>query len=177
MSRAPAPRPGASRPAPGEHLVAELKWIHGVLRRDLNQLRKLADQVGRGAPPDRVRSTVRALQTRGPLWQLRTNCLTWCRLVHSHHGNEDVRLFPAVRRSNPALAPAVKRLEADHRRISDRLDQVEALADLLGGDDRPETRKRLIAALREVGDDLLAHLDFEEKTISPTLRQWRDWPR
>ncbi|MGW4465746.1 hemerythrin domain-containing protein [Micromonospora sp. NPDC004704] len=174
MSRARAPRQAK---APGEHLVEELRWIHGVLRRDLNQLRKLADQIGRGAAPDRVRSTVRSLQTRGPLWQLRTNCLSYCRLVHSHHGNEDVRLFPALRRSNPALVPAVKRLEADHRRISDLLDQVEALADLLRGDDRPETRKRLIAALEAVGTELLAHLDLEEKTVIPTLRQWRDWPR
>lgn len=165
------------REAPGEHLVRELKWIHGVLRKDLNQLRRLADEVTAGASPDRVRSTVRSLQTRSPLWQLRTNCLSWCRLVHSHHGNEDVRLFPALRRANPALIPAVNRLEADHRRISDRLDQVEALADLLGGEDRPENRKRLVLALNEVRTALLAHLDLEEATISPTVRRWRSWPR
>lgn len=166
-----------TREAPGEHLVKELRWIHGVLRRDLNQLRQLADEIQRGSAPDRVRATVRSLQTRSPLWQLRTNCLTWCRLVHSHHGNEDVRLFPALRRTNPALIPAVNRLQSDHRRISDLLDQVMSLADLLGGDDRPETRKRLLLTLAEVRTALLAHLDLEEATIIPTVRQWRDWPR
>ncbi|MFK3983555.1 hemerythrin domain-containing protein [Micromonospora sp. NPDC050397] len=166
-----------TREAPGEHLVKELKWIHGVLRRDLNQLRQLADEIQRGSAPERVRSTVHSLQTRSPLWQLRTNCLTWCRLVHSHHGNEDVRLFPALRRANPALIPAVNRLQADHRRISDLLDQVTSLADLLSGDDRPETRKRLLLTLAEVRTVLLAHLDLEEATITPTLRRWRDWPR
>ncbi|RKR87837.1 hemerythrin HHE cation binding domain-containing protein [Micromonospora pisi] len=165
------------REAPGEHLVKELKWIHGVLRRDLNQLRRLADEVSRGASANRVQATVRSLQTRSPLWQLRVNCLSWCRLVHGHHGNEDVRIFPALRRSNPALIPAVNRLEADHRRISDLLDQVEALAKLLASDDRPETRKRLILALNDVRGGLLAHLDLEEATIIPTVRRWRDWPR
>jgi iron-sulfur cluster repair protein YtfE (RIC family) len=166
-----------AREAPGEHLVKELKWIHGILRRDLNQLRKLADEIGGGAAPARVRSTVRSLQTRSPLWQLRANCLSYCRLVHAHHGGEDVWLFPALRRANPAVTPAINRLEADHRRISDRLDQVEALADLLRSDDNPDTRTRLILALNQVRADLLTHLDVEEETIIPTLRQWRGWPR
>lgn len=163
--------------APGEHLVRELKSIHGLLRRDLGVLRQLADEVNGGAAPARVRSTVRSLRTRSPLWQLRVNCLSYCQLVHSHHGNEDVRLFPALRRANPTLAPAVNRLEADHRRISDLLDQVQALADLLGSDDRPDTRKRLVLALEAVRGQLLKHLDLEEKTIIPTLRQWSVWPR
>ncbi|WP_371779113.1 hemerythrin domain-containing protein [Streptosporangium subroseum] len=166
----------ASAGAPGEHLVNELKWVHGMLRRDLRILREVADQISSGGSAALVQAKIRSLQTRSPLWQLRVNCLQYCQFVHAHHGGEDAHLFPALRRSNPALVPIVKRLEADHRRISDLLDQVAALADLLGGEDTPDNRKRLVLALDDVSTHLLEHLDFEEESISPTLRQWTRWP-
>lgn len=156
--------------------MQELKWVHGLLRRDLRVLEDLAAQVTAGTSPARIRSTVRSLQTKSPLWQLRVNCLRYCQFLHGHHGREDVQLFPALRRSNPALAPAVDRLQADHRKVSDLLDQVQALAGLLGSDDSAETRGRLVITLNTLGTHLLEHLDFEEKTISPTLLQWRRWP-
>jgi Hemerythrin HHE cation binding domain len=162
--------------APGEHLVNELKWVHGMLRRDLRVLREVSGQISSGSPAAPVQAKIRTLQTRSPLWQLRVNCLQYCQFVHAHHGGEDAHLFPALRRSNPSLAPTVKRLEADHRRISDLLDQVAALADLLGSEDTPDNRKRLVLALNDVSTNLLEHLDFEEESISPTLRQWTRWP-
>ncbi|MBC6459742.1 hemerythrin domain-containing protein [Actinomadura sp. HBU206391] len=161
---------------PGEHLVKELKWVHGRLRKDLRVLRELAAQIGSNASPALVRTKIRTLRTQSPLWQLRVNCLKYCRFVHGHHGGEDVNLFPALRRSNPALVPTVKRLEADHRKISDLLDQVEALARVLGDGSGTDTRERLVAAIDELSRRLLEHLDFEEKSISPTLRTWTTWP-
>ncbi|MFC4591485.1 hemerythrin domain-containing protein [Sphaerisporangium corydalis] len=165
--------------APGRHLVEELKWVHGMLRHDLRICQELAGQISAGAPAGDVGAAVRSLRTRSPLWQLRVNCLRYCQVVHAHHGIEDIALFPALRRSDPKLGPTVDRLEADHRKVSDLLDQVESLADLLSGDsegDTDETRKRLSTALTDLGAHLLEHLDFEEKAISPTLRQWRGWP-
>jgi hypothetical protein len=162
--------------APGEHLVRELRWVHGMLRRDLKVISALADQVGAGGTPRDVGKAVRSLQANSPLWQLRVNCLRYCSFVHSHHGNEDVSLFPSLRRSNPALGPVVDKLEADHRAVSDLLDQVEALARLIAGEDNKQNRDRLVTALRTMGTTLLAHLDFEERSISPALRQWRRWP-
>lgn len=174
QKRATGNRPG---PAPGEHLVQELRWVHGVLRHDLRTISALADEVTAGASAQRVGKAIRSLQTSSPLWQLRVNCLRYCAFVHAHHGGEDVRLFPALRRANPALNPVVDRLEADHRTVSDLLDQVESLARLIGGDDDPQIRQRLVTTLRQLASTLLAHLDFEEESISPTLRQWRQWPR
>lgn len=162
--------------SPGGHLLAELKWVHGILRHDLRVLQELAAQIGSGAPSAQAGDTIRALRVRSPLWQMRVNCLRYCQFVHSHHGAEDVMLFPALRRSNPALGPTVDRLEADHRRISDLLDQVESLADLLGENDSDDTRGRLIHALQELGPQLLEHLDFEEESIGPTLGQWTRRP-
>jgi Hemerythrin HHE cation binding domain len=171
--------------APGEHLVQELLWVHGMIRRDLEVLGRLAGDVASGTPATDVRATLRALQNQGPLWQLRVNCLRYCHFVHSHHGAESAILFPGLRRANPSLGPTVDRLEADHRTVAVLLDSVEALADDLvregaevgpADDSASRTRHRLVAAIAELGAHLIEHLDFEEESISPTLRQLHSWP-
>jgi hypothetical protein len=37
-------------------------------------------------------------------------------------------------------------------------------------------RERVIAALHNVAEHLLAHLDYEEQAITSTLRGWETWP-
>lgn len=112
----------------------------------------------------------------GTLWKLRVNCLYYCRFVHAHHHGEDVALFPALRRTNPALGPVVERLVADHRKVSGLLDQIEASANALGAQDGTTPRARLVQALNDLSTDLLAHLAFEEEAIGPTLLEWETWP-
>jgi hypothetical protein len=70
----------------------------------------------------------------------------------------------------------VDKLEADHRRVSGHLDEVEAAADDLVRADTPAGRKRMVEALGAVAEYLLAHLDYEEQAITPTLRGWDRWP-
>lgn len=164
------------RDLPGEHLVQELLWIHGILRADLEIVRRLADDVLGGGPPERVREEIVRLQSQSPLWQLKVNCLHYCRFVHLHHRGEDVHIFPALRRSNPALTPVVDRLEADHRRVADILHEVENAAGELVRADTSTTRERLAVSLHLLGEHLLAHLAYEEESISPTLRTWSSWP-
>jgi hypothetical protein len=161
---------------PGEWLVRELLWIHGILRDDLAVVRRLAGEVREGKDPEIVGVEITRLQTQSPLWQLKVNCLYYCRLVHMHHNGEDVHLFPALRRSNPALEPVVDRLEADHHKVSDILDQVEAASDSLRTADLPDARDGLVSSLNLLADHLLAHLAFEEEAIAPTLRSWDRWP-
>jgi hypothetical protein len=162
----------ATHPA-GEHMVEELLWVHSMLRRDLNTVRRIAGEVAAGSPGAQIGTAIRALQTRGPLWQLRINCLTYCRFVHGHHGAEDVLLFPMLRSTNPALGPTVDRLEADHRVVSGLLDRVEELSGHLEAEAVDEdTRRDLVTALEELATTLLAHLDLEEKSITPTMRTW-----
>ena len=161
---------------PGEHLLRELKMIHNALRHDLAICRTLADQVAAGAAPECVREQTKSLQTSGPLWKLRVNCLYYCRFVHAHHTAEDVELFPALRRSNPGLGPVVDKLEADHRKVSSLLDEIEAGADALLVEDGSTARTRIVDALSDLATDLLAHLAFEEEAIGPTLLEWEEWP-
>lgn len=156
-------------------LLAELRWVHDMLRRDLAAIRRLADQAAGGAPAGALQDGLRRLQSNGPLFQLKINCLSYCQVVHHHHHAEDAMLFPAVRRSAPHLKATVDKLEADHRVVSDLLDQVEGAARSLGGDDGP-IRAKLVQALRTLSDHLLEHLAFEEKTLEPVLKTWKRWP-
>jgi hemerythrin superfamily protein len=161
---------------PGEHLLSELKMVHNALRHDLAICRTLADQVAVGAVPEYVREQIRSLQTSGPLWKLRVNCLYYCRIVHTHHTIEDVALFPAIRRSKPELGSVVDRLESDHRKVSHLLDEIEAGADALLVQDGMTTRVRVVDALNDLTTDLLAHLEFEEEAIGPVLLEWEELP-
>ena len=109
-------------------LLRELKWVHSHIRRDLATVSELSRRVTEGEDADAIRDGIAELQTNGPLWQLRFNCLNYCRFVHSHHNLEDAALFPALRDRDQALGPVIDRLEADHRVVSDLLDEVEAQA-------------------------------------------------
>jgi hypothetical protein len=160
----------------GDAMVAELKWVHDMIRRDLAAVRGLADDVAAGLPGAEAQATLAALATSGPLWQLKINCLQHCHFVHSHHHAESVLLFPELRRSNPALNPVVDRLEADHAAVSDLLDGVEVAARALTRRDAADVRQRLVDALHSLAVDLLAHLRYEEEQISGTLRTWTAWP-
>jgi hypothetical protein len=169
-TEAPSPNPR------GEAMVAELKWIHDMIRHDLGIVRQLAADVRDGRPADAIAAGIRSLAAGGPLWQLKINCLQYCRVVHSHHHIESVLLFPALRRANPALGPVVDKLEADHARVSGLLDDVETAAGDLGDQESPQVRERLRAALQTLSEELLAHLAYEEENIAGTLRSMNGWP-
>jgi hypothetical protein len=160
-----------------DNVLTELKWVHGMVRRDLRACQDLAVAVAAGAPPVDIRARVRELQTGGPLFQLRVNCLQYCQFVHHHHALEDLALFPAVRKAAPQLGPAVDKLEADHQKVSGLLDQVEsATSSLADQQDTPFARARLVQALNELATQLLEHLNYEETVLAPVLTQWKQMP-
>ncbi len=159
----------------GEALVNELRWVHRLIRRDLQVVRQLAADLSDGLPAEQAAAAIAELEAGGPLWQLKINCLQYCRFVHAHHHAESAMLFPRLRQSDPALGPVVDKLEADHALVSDLLDDVSAAALELTGAESEGSRKRLIDALADLGTALLAHLDFEEENISGTLRTMTTW--
>src|ERR1700729_1424513 len=160
---------------PGDGLVAELKWVHGMIRRDLDTVRWLAAELENGMPGEEAAAAIGDLAIGSALWQLKINCLQYCRFVHMHHHGESAMLFPLLRQSDPALGPVVDKLEADHARVADLLDDVSAAATELADREDAEVRKQLTAALAELSDGLLAHLQYEEDNISATLRSWTSW--
>jgi len=151
-------------------LFDELLWVHGIVRRDLDAVRELAAAASNGAPAGEIRTEVEALKTNGPLWQLKVNCLHYCRFVHSHHGLEDRSLFPMLRLASPELGPVIDRLEADHRKVAELLDAVEEACDALGAEGESERRAALTAALDGLANHLLEHLSFEEESVEETMR-------
>ena len=155
----------------GRALFQELLWVHSVVRRDLETVRRLAAEVLNGLPAEQLNAELDALQTNGPLWQLKVNCLRYCRFVHLHHRAEDVLLFPRLRETDSAIGPVVDRLEADHRRVSDDLDAVEVAAAQLTNAEGEEARQRVADGLNVLAENLLEHLDFEEREAGPTLRR------
>jgi hypothetical protein len=160
----------------GEAMVAELKWVHDMIRRDLRTVRQMAADVVAGLPAREIQAGLRSLAAGGPLWQLKINCLQYCRFVHSHHHAESVMLFPGLRRANPALNPVVDKLEADHLSVSGLLHDVEAAARELSSREDPAVRERLTQSLQNLSVDLLAHLQYEEEHISDTLSRFSGWP-
>jgi iron-sulfur cluster repair protein YtfE (RIC family) len=161
----------------GERLVEELKWVHGMVRRDLKAVRALAAEVLAGLDAAKVSQRIKGLQANGPLWQLKVNCLRYCSFVHHHHEAESAMLFPALRHSNPALGKVINKLEADHLRVADLLDEVEGACRNLSSVDDRASRQRVVDGLATLARELLEHLDYEEEQISPTLRTWKSWPR
>lgn len=166
-------------PPSGQHtnpLVQELERVHEMLRRDLRACQDLAAATGAGAAPEDLRHAVGQLARRSPHLRLGVDCLRYCRLVHAHHGGEDTRLFPIVRRDAPQLAGVVDRLEADHRTVSGLLDAVESAAGELDGADPDEARRRLAGTLDALSRHLLEHLEVEERALRPVLLTYDAWP-
>jgi hemerythrin superfamily protein len=162
---------GGSETVQGRAMFEELLWVHSMIRRDLELVEKLAADVGEGLPGEAVREALGELKTNGPLWQLKVNCLRYCRFVHAHHGAEDRLLFPALRAADASIGPLVDRLEADHARVSDLLDAIEAAARALTEADGGAARPRVVDGLRDLHGHLLEHLDYEELHAGPPMRR------
>jgi Hemerythrin HHE cation binding domain len=156
----------------GEALVAELRWIHGVIRSNLATIATISKEIIGGAPVEQVRSQIDELAATSAVWTLRVNCMRYCSLVHGHHHHEDVAWFPALHRLNPEIHTVIDKLEADHVLVSRYLDDVEAAAARIVTDE--PARGALVDALGGLAAHLLAHLDYEEASLSPTLRRITD---
>src|SRR5450631_403652 len=75
--RAPGPAGGTmtlteqGRPNPrGEAMVAELKWVHDMIRHDLGLIRQMAGDAEQGRPASAIRGAIRSLASGSAVWQL-----------------------------------------------------------------------------------------------------------
>jgi hypothetical protein len=160
--------------ARGRWMFETLLAVHAAIRSNLDLIQRLAQQAVDGVDAEDLRRQLGALKRDSMLWRLQVNCLRYCSFVHSHHNAEDADFFSELRESNPAINPVVDRLQAEHRRVSDDLDAVEAAANALGGDDGPQARKALVDSLQALRENLLAHLEYEELSVEATVRRVRE---
>lgn len=162
--------------ARGREMYEMLLAVHAFIRRDLDLVRGLATQALDGVEAEDLRRQVQDLKRGSMLWRLQINCLRYCSFVHSHHNAEDADFFSELRDTNPAINPVIDQLQAEHRRVSDDLDAVEAAANGLADDDGQQARKAVVDALEALRENLLAHLEFEERNIKDTVRRVRELP-
>ena len=163
-------RPETAR---GQWMYEALLTVHAHIRRDLDLIEALAEQALEGVEAEELRRQVHDLKRGSMLWRLQINCLRYCSFVHSHHGAEDADFFAELRDTNPAINPVIDRLQGEHRRVSDDLDAVEAAVRALE-DDGQQARAALVDTLRALRENLLAHLDYEERSIEATVRRVRE---
>ena len=143
----------------GDHLVG----IHAHLRGELARLGDLVDQVDAGRTSiGAARDAVNQMSLRQNDWTLGAYCASYCRVLTAHHTIEDQSVFPHLRAAEPALAPVLDRLEAEHHDVHGLLEALDrALVDLLSGGAVDAVRKA-VDGLRDV---LVAHLDYEEEQL------------
>jgi hypothetical protein len=141
--------------------------VHAAFRRDLARVRLVLTS----APtPQGSRRQAVAGQV---LWLME--------MLHEHHRTEDDGLWPLIRRRNPAAAPLLAAMEADHRAIVPAIGDLTAAAQHYRStrDDAP--RLELVEALDALTGVLLPHLDREVAEAMPvvaqtlTARQWDAW--
>ena len=89
--------------------------------------------------------------------------------LHGHHLMEDQHIFPGLQQQQPAAAPVIEQLGADHRRIDpllERGDHLFAAQDRVGA----------AAVVSELLALLQPHLAIEEEELVPQLRTAREFP-
>jgi archaellum component FlaC len=177
MSAEPEPREADfdQRPetARGRAIYESLLFVHSHIRRDLETVRQLAAEALDGASAEQLREQLNELKRGSILWRLQVNCLRYCSFVHLHHNAEDTHFFGELRQANPSINQVIDRLQADHRRVSDDLDAVEAAADALQHESS-DARQSVVGALLALERNLLAHLDYEELSIESTVLRLRE---
>jgi hypothetical protein len=166
-------RPETTR---GRWLHQALLAVHAHIRGELASVERLATAVLDGLAAEELHEELEALKSNTTLWQFQVSCLRYCQLVHMHHNAEDREFFDELEQVNPALRPVVERLRADHRAVSDYIDAVEAATSALTEDDSDDARRAVANALEELKGHLLAHLDYEERTVAATARRLPDLP-
>jgi hypothetical protein len=158
----------------GRVLYELLLGVHAQIRSELARVERLATAVVDGLQADGLEHELEALRSNSMLWQFQLGCLRYCHFVHLHHRAEDTDFFGELEEVNPAIAPVVERLRAQHREVSDYLDAVEASARALTEDDSVTTRRSVADALEALAGHLLDHLEYEERSVAATARRLPD---
>jgi hemerythrin-like domain-containing protein len=173
-------RPTLAEPADTAYSPAEetyhrhLVEIHDHLRSELTRLHGVIEEVRRGAvTAGAARSEVHAMSLRQNNWALGAYCQSYCGFVNGHHSLEDASVFPHLRRADPATAPVLDRLSAEHLVIHQLLDELDrTLVSLVRAADADQLDPAIDAvegSLRTLGDRLLSHLAYEERELRGPL--------
>jgi Hemerythrin HHE cation binding domain len=129
-------------------LGAELRRLHDRIREVLDDAR------------DGLDATVLAASLTDDLV---LRCRAVCTSLGAHHRDEDLVLFPWLRRALPGLGTVVDRLEQDHSMIGSLLSDLEHLV----GSGAPG--ELVLQHLQGVDAIMESHFRYEERELVPLL--------
>jgi hemerythrin-like domain-containing protein len=140
--------------------------VHDALRRDLNRAIRVLSKAP--FPQAAQRSAI-------------GEHISWMmQFLHAHHHGEDAGLWPLVQTRNPAAAPLLEAMEADHVRVAPLMDEADRAARGYASESSDENRTGLRDALMRLSELLLPHLEREENEMMPLVSvsisagEWRD---
>jgi hemerythrin-like domain-containing protein len=138
--------------------------VHDHLRRELEQLRTVGEDVARGRmSAAAARSHLNHMTMRQNFWTLGAFCAAYCRVVTVHHAIEDERMFRDLRDADAGLAPVLDRLGEEHEVIARMLTEVDAALVTMMEDESSLDAAR--SAIDRFGDVLREHLAYEEEQL------------
>jgi hypothetical protein len=157
-------------PTEQEAFHRHLVEIHDHLRSELTRLLGLVDEVRRGVvSAGDARAEVHGMSLRQNNWTLGAYCQSYCGFVNGHHSLEDASVFPHLRRAEPAAAPVLDRLAAEHVVIHHLLDDVDRTLVSLVQDAGAATLDAVEESLQALANRLLSHLAYEERELRGPL--------
>ena len=110
------------------------------------------------------------------LEQLREILDEYVKLFHEHHDAEEVYLFPALRRVDPMLDPAVDRLRDQHEGLTEQINSVARGIDQMNEANAESGMPALVRDLMSMHALVVEHLRFEEAITVPVISTWTAWP-
>lgn len=144
-----------SRESEGQADIRDMRIVHSALRRDLERTRIVLSDPA--LITDRRRSAI-------------GDHLVWLmHNLHRHHSGEDAHVWPEIRRREPSAGPLLDEMDADHRRITEPIREIEQLGPSFSAGTVPAPE--LLAALARLEEALLPHLAREEREMMPVVAE------
>ncbi|WP_417781997.1 hemerythrin domain-containing protein [Terasakiella pusilla] len=109
---------------------------------------------------------------RNPDVELLDQVHTYCRsfLYQFHHPKEDGHLFPALLKARPDLSPIIEKLESEHQKGVDLLDEMDKA--LLAYKENPKKHLDVYLQIAQAYRDFeWKHMATEEKEILPQAQK------
>ena len=92
-------------------------------------------------------------------------------MLHSHHGSEDILLWPVLEEQVPEQLDLIRRMEGQHQRMSELLDELQAATPPWMESAAAATSRQLSASMRELSELLNEHLAAEETEVMPIVAE------
>jgi hemerythrin-like domain-containing protein len=145
-----------------------LRSVHAHLREELQQIRDVVGQVVDGETDvGAARHLINHLTMRQNYWTLGSFCAAYCRVVAIHHTIEDQTMFPGLAAHEPALAPVIARLSAEHETIAEVLTGLDEALVAMVTDSAGLVQVQ--ARTEQLAVQLLDHLAYEEEQLLPAI--------